>query len=406
VIVPSSQVGLDGSLRRLDKNNFAPRLGLAWRPTAGSLVVRLGYGIFYGLIQGNRAESTGIVNAPFLADELSNFNTTPTPTKTLANMFAPISRGLNLVPLNFFQIDPNTRDPYFQEWNVTFQKSLSNLISVEGAWVGAKGTNIEFSRPVNVPPPGPGDIQARRLWSRFAAGSYVENSAYSTYNAFQMKVEMRGWHGLSWLNSYAFGKSIDNLSGDVQGFASQDPNNNNAEKGVSDYDVKHRYVLSLNYALPFASTRQGVLAYALKNWELGSIVTIQSGLPFTPSIGTDPANTGNSRRPDRIASGKVEERTLERDFDVSAFRVPQPFTYGNSGRNILYGRGFRNWDFLAVRNFPLQERARLQFRGEFFNFTNTPAIGAPVSNIQAANAGQILSAGEPRSIQLALKLIW
>jgi hypothetical protein len=406
VIVPSSSVGLDGSLRRLDKNNFGPRLGLAWRPTGGTLVIRLGYGIFYGLIQGNRAESTGIVNAPFLADELSNFNTTPIPTKSLSNMFAPISQGLNLVPLNFFQIDPDTRDPYFQEWNFTVQKSLSNVISVEGAWVGAKGTRIEFSRPVNVPVPGPGDIQARRLWPRFAPGSYVENSAYSTYNALQVKVEMRNWKGLSWLNSYAYGKSIDNLSGDVQGFASQDPNNNNAEKGVSDYDVKHRYVMSANYALPFARSGQGVLAHVLKNWELGSIVTLQSGLPYTPSIATDPANTGNSRRPDRTGAGTVEERTLVRDFDVNAFRVPQAFTYGNSGRNILYRRGFRNWDFIAVRNFPVTERARLQFRGEFFNFTNTPAFGAPVSNIQAGNAGQITSAGEPRSIQLALKLIW
>jgi hypothetical protein len=406
VIVPSSSVGLDGSLRHLDKNNFAPRFGIAWRPTGGTFVVRAGYGIFYGLIQGNRAESTGIVNAPFLADELSNFNTTPVPTKTLANMFSPVSQGLNLVPLNFFQIDPYTRDPYFQEWNFTLQKSLRNVISLEAAWVGAKGTNIEFSRPVNVPRPGPGDIQARRLWQRFAAGTYVENSGYSTYNALQVKAEMRFWRGLSFLNSYAFGKSIDNLSSDVQGFASQDPDNNNAEKGVSDYDVKHRYVLSANYALPLAGAGQGVLAHIVKNWELGSIVTVQSGLPFTPSIATDPANTGTSRRPDRLASGTVSDRTLLRDFDVSAFRVPQPFTYGNSGRNILYGRGFRNWDFIVVRNFPMHERARLQFRGEFFNFTNTPAFGNPVGNIQAANAGQILSAGEPRSIQLALKLIW
>ncbi len=406
VIIPSSQVGLDGSLRHLDRNNFAPRLGLAWRPTAGSLVVRFGYGFFYGLIQGNRAESTGIVNAPFLADELSNFNTTPAPTKNLANMFSPISQGLNLVPLNFFQIDPNTRDPYFQQWNATVQKVVKNVLSIEGAWVGAKGTRIEFSRPVNVPLPGPGAIQDRRLWTRFASGSYVENSAYSTYNAFQAKVEMRAWRGISWLSSYAFAKSIDNLSGDVQGFASQDPNNSNAEKGPSDYDVKQRYVFSGNWAMPFAKDSRGVLAHIVKGWELGSIVTLQSGLPFTPSIATDPANTGTSLRPDRLATGKIDNRTLARDFDPTAFRVPQAFTFGNSGRNILYRRGFRNWDLITVRNFGIREGIRLQFRAEFFNFTNTPAFGGPVSNIQAGNAGQITSAGEPRDIQLALKLIW
>jgi hypothetical protein len=217
---------------------------------------------------------------------------------------------------------------------------------------------------------------------------------------------MRAWRGLSWLSSYAFAKSLDNLSSDVQGFASQDPNNNNGEKGASDYDVKHRYVLSANYAMPFAKTRRGVMSHVVKNWEVGSIFTVQSGLPFTPSIATDPANTGTSLRPDRIGRGLIDPRTLARDFDSSAFRVPQQFTFGNSGRNILYRRGFKNWDFIAVRNFPLHERLRLQFRGEFFNFTNTPAFGGPVTNIQAGNAGQILSAGEPRSIQLALKLIW
>ena len=131
---------------------------------------------------------------------------------------------------------------------------------------------------------------------------------------------------------------------------------------------------------------------------------MQSGLPFTPSIATDPANTGTSLRPDRIAKGTVDERTLVRDFDPTAFRVPAPFTYGNSGRNILRGRGFKNWDFVALRNFRFREQANLQFRAEFFNFTNTPAFGNPVTNIQSATVGRILSAGEPRDVQFALKL--
>jgi hypothetical protein len=131
---------------------------------------------------------------------------------------------------------------------------------------------------------------------------------------------------------------------------------------------------------------------------------MQSGLPFTPGIGTDPANTGTSLRPDRLGAGKAADRTLFRDFDTSAFKVPAPFTYGNSGRNILYARGFRNWDFIVVRNFTLPDNLRLQFRSEFFNFTNTPAFGGPVTNIEAATVGRILSAGEPRDIQFALKL--
>jgi hypothetical protein len=402
VIVPSSKVGLSNSLRSLDKNNFAPRAGVAWR-AARDMVFRAGYGIFYGLIQGNRAESTGIVNPPFLADELSNFNTTPIPTKTLANMFAPISQGLNLVPLSFFQIEPNMRDPYFQEWNVTVQKAVHGVLSFEGAYVGSKGTKVDFSRPINVPTPGPGTIQDRRLWTRFASGTYVENSGYSSYNSFQGKVELRGWKGLSFLTSYAFGKSIDNLSSDVQGFSSQDPNNNNAEKGVSNYDVKHRFVTSANYMLPFAKGKKG-FGWIVRDWEIGSIVALQTGLPFSPSIATDPANTGTSLRPDRVGRGTVDNRSLLLDFDPTGFRVPANYTYGNSGRNILYARGFKNWDFIAMRNFRFKERGNVQFRAEFFNFTNTPAFGAPTSNIQSSSVGRILSAGEPRDVQLALKI--
>jgi hypothetical protein len=296
-------------------------------------------------------------------------------------------------------------DPYFQQWNFTLQKVVHNL-SLEAAWVGSKGTKIEFSRPVNVPLPGPGAIQARRLWPLFASGTYVEDSGYSSYNALQLKAEVRLWRGLSFLSSYAFAKSIDNLSSDVQGFSSQDPNNNNGEKGSSDYDVRHRWVTSFNYHLPFENLHNRWLSHITGGWELGSIFTLQSGLPFSPAISTDPANTGTSLRPNRLASGVLTNPDIMRWFDVSAFAVPMAYTYGNSGRNVLYGPGFFNWDYVMMRNFAIRDRLRLQFRGEFFNITNTPAFGNPITNIQAANAGQILSAGEPRDVQFGLKLIF
>lgn len=319
VIVPSSKVGLGPSLRVLDKNNFAPRFGLAWRMT-NDFVLRAGYGVFYGFIQGNRSESTGIVNAPFLADELSNFNTSPTPTKTLATMFSPISQGLNLVPLNFFQIETNMRDPYFQQWNLALQKVVAKVISIEGAYVGSKGSKIEFSRPVNVPLPGPGNIQDRRLWTRFTTGSYVENGGYSNYHAFQGKLELRAWRGLSLLSSYAFAKSIDNLSGDVQ-LSAQDPNNNNGEKGLSDYDVKHRMVSSLNYSLPFGKTGPKALSYIVRDWELGSIVTLQSGLPFTPNIGT---RSGQHRHQPATPTASATAGSTTARSSWTSIRRPSP----------------------------------------------------------------------------------
>lgn len=406
VVVPSSKAGLNHTLKNTDLNNFAPRFGLAWRPFSDTLVFRAGYGVFYGLIQGNRLESTGIVNPPFLADEQGNYNTRPAPTRTLANMFAPASQGLVLAPLSFFQLDPDARDPYFQQWNLTVQKVLRGVLSLEGAYVGSKSTKLEFSRPINVPPPGPGTIQTRRMWPRFSTGWLVENSAGSTYNALQGKAQIKSWRGMSFLASYCYSKSLDNLSADAQSNSSVDPSNNRNNKGPSDFDLRHRFVFSGNYALPFGRNGKSVVARLAKGWEAGTIVTIQGGLPFSPGMSTDRANTGIVLRPDRIGSGHLDNRTLQRDFDVSAFLLPEMYTYGNAGRNILYARGRSNWDFVMMRNFRLRERTTLQFRGEFFNFTNTPAFGGPVTNIQASNAGRITSAGEPRDVQLALKLLF
>ena len=249
-------------------------------------------------------------------------------------------------------------------------------------------------------------IQNRRLWPVFASGTYVEDSGYSSYNSLQIKAQVRSWRGLSFLSSYAFAKSIDNLSSDTQGFSSQDPRNNNAEKAVSDYDQKHRWVTSLNYALPVAKGRRDFLGRIAQGWELGSIVTWQSNTPFTPSISSDPANTGNSKRPNRIAGGTLPDPTINLWFNPAAFTIPAAFTYGNSSRNILYGPRHVNWDALAMRMFPIKERLRLQLRGEFFNFTNTASFNGPVTNIQASNVGRITSAGAPRDIQVALKVLF
>jgi hypothetical protein len=175
---------------------------------------------------------------------------------------------------------------------------------------------------------------------------------------------------------------------------------------VSDYDVKHRWVTSFNYALPFTHAQNRWVSSIAGGWQVGSILVVQSGLPFSPSISTDPANTGTSLRPNRVASGALSDRSIYKWFDTSAFQLPAAYTYGNSGRNILYGPGFFNWDAVLMRDFAIKERLRLQLRGEFFNVTNTPAFGNPVTNIQASNAGQILSAGEPRDVQAGLKLIF
>jgi hypothetical protein len=163
---------------------------------------------------------------------------------------------------------------------------------------------------------------------------------------------------------------MDNISGDPHSDSVQNTLRTDLEKGPSDYDTPHRFTFSGNYALPFGKGMKGPAGYVMRDWEVSSIVTFQSGTPFTPAISVDSANVGATlRRPDRIASGKLENRSIDRYFDVSAFRVPTSFNYGNSGRNILYGPGFKNLDAMVIRNFrlslPWKEQSNLHFRAEF-----------------------------------------
>jgi outer membrane receptor protein involved in Fe transport len=415
IIVPSVKAGLpsNGSMFFLNKHDFAPRLGVAWQIGSG-FVLRTGYGMFYTLEEGNRRNSLQIINPPFIADESAIFNTTPAPTTTLANMFAPITPGsYNLGPVSFAQLNPHNPNPYVQQWNFTVEKILASGINLQVGYVGNEGTHLAFSIPLNQPTPGPGPIQARRPFDqRFSQGGYDDNIQTSSYNSLQATARTRNWHGLTLLSAYAWSKSIDLVSehgGEPQLLTVQDPNNIAAERGSSDYDLRHRFTASVIYDLPFLRGRNGWVGQTLGGWETANIITLQSGLPFTPSISTDPANTGSSKRPNRIGSGKLSNPSIDHWFDVAAFSVPAPYTYGDSRRNILTGPSFKNWDFALLKNFGLntiRDGALLQFRAEFFNFTNTPPWGNPVTNIQSPSAGKILSAGTPRQIQFALKLMF
>jgi hypothetical protein len=143
---------------------------------------------------------------------------------------------------------------------------------------------------------------------------------------------------------------------------------------------------------------------------LSSIINIQSGPVFTPSLSTDPANTGTQMRTDRIGNeGKLSNPSIHDWFNVAAFPVPAQYTYGNSARNVLTGPGLKDWDMGLSKTFVLPhlgENTRAQFRYEYFNLTNTPPFGLPVGDMQSPSAGQVLSAGAPRQAQVSLKILF
>jgi len=249
----------------------------------------------------------------------------------------------------------------------------------------------------------------------------MSNFSNGNSNSLRLRAEQRTSFGLSFLATYVFGKSIDYASFEPgNNFTEQDPRNLAAERGRSDYDVKHRFVGSYVYELPVGKGRKfmntgGVANAILGGWNLAGIVTFRSGLPFTPNIFEDIANTGTSQRPDRVCSGKLAHPTFQKWFDPSCFKIPQPFTYGNSGRNILDQPGLKNWDFALHKEFPIREFGKLEFRAEAFNFTNTTNLGGQVgptfftylnTAIDGFQPGLITSAGDPREIQFALKLVF
>ena len=180
-------------------------------------------------------------------------------------------------------------------------------------------------------------------------------------------------------------------------------------RGPSGFDVKHRFVLSYVWELPFGEGRRwapgGLGKAVLGDWQFSGIVTLSTGRPFTVFLNTG-VNNGATSWPNRIGDGRLDSPTPDQWFDVTAFVAPPPNTYGNSGRGILYGPGTRTLDLSLAKRIPIRN-FRLQFRADAFNLLNTPQFGFPNANIGSATAGRITTTvGDNRQMQFALKLDW
>jgi hypothetical protein len=409
-IVTAQQANVPNELQEIEHKQFAPRVGLAYRPfNDNRTVLRAGYGIFYVLQRGNPAVSYPIINLPFILDEFKG-NTTPTPTLNTANFFdAPFGFGGPLLS----SFETKLRPPYAQEWNLAIQRELVPNLSLDVAYVANKGTRLEQTLPTNYCSPGPGTCQDRRPFTDLSGGTLYVNSGNSNYQALQVKLEKRYSHGLSLLGSYTWSKLIDDANVSSGGTGPANPTNYHLEKGLGQFDATQRLVTSFSYELPFGRGKHfgtglsGAANKVLGGWTLGGIVQFQSGFPFTPVMGSpDPANVAYeyARRPDRTGSGRIDNWTIDRYFDISAFQPQAAFTIGNSGRNILRGPGLSNWDLSIHKDITFTEKLYLQFRLELFNAWNTAQFFNPDTNVDpGGSGGRIFSARDPRIIQGAIK---
>jgi hypothetical protein len=226
--------------------------------------------------------------------------------------------------------------------------------------------------------------------------------------------EHRFHAGLNLSSNYTWGHLIDdfpNGSGKVgNGPFPQLVNNRRLERGNSDIDIRHRFVLMANYELPFGKGLKGAAGLLAKNWQMNAIGILQSGPTFTVQNASNISNTGGGDRPNQLRNANLpsDQRSLNNWFDTSAFVVQPLYTIGNAGRNTVFGPGRESLDFSLFKDFPFKERATLQFRAEAFNITNTPNFEVPGNQIGTPSFGVISSTGNtlPRNLQIALKLLF
>jgi hypothetical protein len=418
----TDSLGLPQSIRKTGPGQWMPRLGLAWRPT-DRVVVRAAYGLFDVYLDTNITLQWAKV-PPFETTQTIN-NTTPAPTFNWADPFQgqplvaanpnpgkPCSFGLVLASCsqpNIYAGLPQMQQTYMQQWNVAVQTQLMKDLSLDVAYVGNKTTHEQLiSVPDNIPDPGAGAIQSRRpypQWGQFYLG---ESNGNATYNALQVKLEKRFSSGYQMLLSYTHAKCLDEGTNQSAPLTVRLLKANHA---LCDYDIPDNVTVSSVYELPFGSNRKflsnssRLVNGVLGGWQVAGVFMARTGLPFTPTISSDQANTGiSNQRPTVVGDASVANPSPTQWFNPAAFAIPTRYTYGNGGRNILRADGLLELDMTLEKNFVFTESKRLQFRAEAFNITNTPTFAAPNASIGSSSAGIItstLNAG--RVLQGALK---
>ena len=403
---PDSEFGR--CLCNSDKNNWGPRLGIAWRPmNSQRTVIRTGYGMFYSYVPYN-TKQTQAFNAPWI-DRQTVTNTVPAPTFDLANSFIPSSLAS---AFSGFSNDLNFFDATVQQWNFDIQHEVVKSLVAEVSYAGSLATHLDINTGLNAANPGPGPLPPRRPYPNERVVVSANNGATATYHAFTVKARKEFSKGLTFITHYTRSKSIDNSSSQLSDF--QNANDFRSNKALSGFHAADRFVASAVYELPFGRGRPYLsnshpAADALfGGWILTGIFITQSGFFFSPTAPNTIGIESGGVRADRIRDGNLptSERTRLRWFDTGAFVAPTGFRYGTAGRNILEGPGLKNLDLGILKDFRISERHKIQFRAEFFNAFNFVNFGLPSGSITAANYGTISAAGASREIQFALKYIF
>ncbi len=424
---PAIQVARDGRLGdRLigdDKGNFAPRFGLAWSPSE-RWTLRTGVGVFYMQDTGNPRFDM----ARNLAGRRRDESLTLTPDITFQSPFRDASANAcgvqpPLVCVSTPYVLGNMHDrktPYMVQYLVNVQRELGRSMALEVGYLGSRSHRLERMFALNEAVPGAtGSVVSRQPYPEFGRIQEIGNVAEAEYNSLATKLTRRLDAGLTLLAGYTLSKSRDSgsgirtLNGDT--LFPQNSYCLNCEWGLSIFDVRHRFVSSVLYELPFGEGKpflsDGVGGAVLGGWQLSSILTIASGFPRNVTTGRDQSNTGAGADRPNVTGAEIQlprgQRTTDRWFNTGAFELQAFGTHGTAGRNLVIGPGIVSWDFSVMRNFRLTDGTKLQFRLEAFNLPNWPVWGDPDTNLLSPRFGQINTTRKPmRELQFGLKLIF
>ena len=447
-------VGSSAFTQNNAKHLLGPRAGLAWDVFGnGRTAVRAGYGMYYSLID----------DLSFLLNSIPPYNGSVSLKGSLPALI-PITAGVPPAPGTVFApqgVQPNAKTPTVQEWNFTVEQQLSHNTVLRVAYVGEFGYHGFVSVDPNAIPtqicsnasgcsaggdatatslakiphivpegaqyiPGPGTPLPN---PKLGAGFFWYTEGNSSYNALQVDVIHRFSNGLQFRANYTWSKDLDvnsALTGAQANNQAQmvlDANDLHRDWGPSAYNIPNSASLSGTYDLPFGKGKPlgnnfgGFGNWVVSGWQFNAIVSLESGFPFTPQIGSNRSGDGDTRNPDRPSlnpafSGPVVLGNPNQWFNPKAFILPIAGTYGNLGRGVFSGPGLADVDGSLFKTTAITERTKLQFRAEVFNVLNHANFGTPNATVFSngaisPSAGLITAtATTSRQIQFGLKLIF
>lgn len=428
------QQGYPQGLMFPNKLNFAPRFGISHHIPRYGFVLHAAYGIFFTPVDMN-TWCNQRHNVPYVFPETQQADNFTPPAGLIASHFNFAPAVLGVTTVSFAAFESNPPPQYIQQWSGSVEKSLGRETTLELGYLGSHGVHLQRSHLINNAPPGPGAIGPRRPYKvlAFVDGTVLptnivvasstfpvsginllENSAQSWYDAGYVNVRRRFARGWTLLANYTFAKNLtdapDFRSPMFESAIPQDNSNLEAEKGLS-CDIRHRFAMSAVYDLP-AFRKYGWTSAVTKNWRLSAVFQAQSGFPLTISVFGDTANAGTLLGENPIRANYTGQpvftsgtRTANSWFNPAAFATPAAFTFGDVGRNTVYGPGLQTLDLALQREFNVTEKIKFQFRAEFFNALNRVNLGTPNRFVNTPQFGTITEAATPgREIQFGARL--